>query len=74
MYAELKEGGLAMGRHRVAGLMSDNGMEARQKTRFKKTTDSDHGGVAPNVLDQNFTAEAPDEEWGVQPPQPELTH
>ncbi len=66
MHAELKESGLSMGRHRVARLMSENGMKARQKTRFKKTTDSDHGGpVASNVLDQNFAAEAPDEKWGV---------
>ena len=46
--------------------MSANGLKARQKTRFKKTTDSDHGGpVAPNVLDQDFTADGPDEKWGV---------
>ena len=66
MHAELKESGLATGRNRVARLMSENGMKARQKTRFKKTTDSDHGGpVAPNVLDQDFTTEGPDEKWGV---------
>lgn len=41
-------------------------MKARQKTRFKKTTDSDHGGpVASNVLDQDFTADGPDQKWGV---------
>jgi putative transposase len=66
MHAELKESGLAVGLHRVARLMSENGMKARQKTRFKKTTDSDHGGpVATNVLAQDFTAEAPDQKWGV---------
>ena len=66
MHAELKESGLAIGRHRVARLMSENGLKARQKTRFKKTTDSDHDGpVAPNVLDQDFTAQGPDEKWGV---------
>ncbi len=66
MHAELTESGLAIGLHRVARLMSDNGMKARQKTRFKKTTDSDHGGpVATNVLDQDFTAEGPNEKWGV---------
>ena len=66
MHAELQTSGLAMGRHRVARLMSENGLKARQKTRFKKTTDSNHGGpVAPNVLDQNFTAQGPDEKWGV---------
>ena len=66
MHAELQTSGLVIGRHRVARLMSENGLKARQKTRFKKTTDSDHGGpVAPNVLDQNFTAQGPDEKWGV---------
>lgn len=66
MHAELKERGLAVGLHRVARLMSENGMKARQKTRFKKTTDSDHGGpVATNVLEQNFKADAPDQKWGV---------
>lgn len=66
MHAELKELGLSIGRHRVARLMSENGLQARQKTRFKRTTDSDHGGpVARNVLDQDFTATAPDQKWGV---------
>jgi len=66
MHAELKESGLAIGRHRVARLMRENGLKARQKTRFKKTTDSDHSGpVAPNVLDQDFSAESPDQKWGV---------
>jgi putative transposase len=66
MHAELKESGLAIGRHRVARLMRENGLKARQKTRFKKTTDSDHGGpVATNVLDQDFAADGPDQKWGV---------
>jgi putative transposase len=66
MHAELKESGLAIGRHRVARLMSENGMKARQKTRFKKTTDSDHGGpIARNVLEQDFAAAGPDQKWGV---------
>ena len=66
MLVELRENGLTIGRHRVARLMSENGMKARQKTRFKKTTDSGHGGpVAPNILDQNFATDAPNEKWGV---------
>ena len=66
MHAELKESGFSIGRHRVARLMRENGLQARQKTRFKKTTDSDHGGpVAPNVLSQDFTATGPNEKWGV---------
>ena len=55
-------------RGRVARLMRDNNLMARQKTRFKKTTDSDHGGpVAINVLNQDFTANGPNEKWGVMP-------
>jgi putative transposase len=66
VHAELQESGLSIGRHRVARLMSENGLKARQKTRFKRTTDSDHGGpVATNVLDQDFTADEPDQKWGV---------
>jgi putative transposase len=66
MHVELNESGLSIGRHRVARLMSENGLKARQKTRFKKTTDSDHGGaIATNVLDQDFTADGPDQKWGV---------
>ena len=66
MHVELNEEGLAVGRHRVARIMRDNDLKARQKTRFKKTTDSDHGGpVAINVLGQNFTADGPNEKWGV---------
>lgn len=66
MHVELREAGLALGKHRVARLMRDNGMKARQKARFRRTTDSRHGGpVAPNLLDQDFGAVAPDQKWGV---------
>jgi transposase InsO family protein len=66
MHVELKEDGLAIGRHRVARLMRDNGLKALQKRRYKQTTDSAHGGpVAPNILDQDFSAEQPDQKWGV---------
>jgi putative transposase len=65
MHVELNEDGVAVGRHRVARIMRDNDLKARQKTRFKKTTDSDHGGpVAINVLDQDFSADAPNENMG----------
>ncbi len=66
MTAELNEDGIAVGRHRVARLMRDNGLKALQKRRFKKATDSDHKGpVAANVLDQDFAAVGPNEKWGV---------
>lgn len=41
-------------------------MKALQKRRYKKTTDSNHGGlVAPNLLDQDFACDGPDQKWGV---------
>jgi putative transposase len=66
MTVELNEGGFEVGRHRVARLMCENALKALQRKRFKKTTDSAHGGpVAPNLLDQDFTATAPNQKWGV---------
>ena len=66
MHVDLREDGLGIGRHRVARLMRDNALKANQKRRFKKTTDSNHGGViAANVLDQDFACEQPDQKWGV---------
>lgn len=65
MHAELTEKGLAVGRHRAARLMRDNGLKALQKRRYKKTTDSCHGGpVAANLLDQDFGCDGPDQKWG----------
>ena len=44
--------------------MRENGLRARQKRRFKRTTDSGHAWpVAPNMLDQDFTATAPNQKW-----------
>ena len=65
MTRELPDSGLAVGRRRTARLMRENGLRARQKRRFKRTTDSNHKSpVAPNLLDQDFSAEGPDQKWG----------
>jgi putative transposase len=49
----------------VARLMRENGLKAQQKRRYKKTTDSSHGGpVAANLLDQDFGCDGPDKKWG----------
>jgi putative transposase len=65
MTRELRDNGLAVGRCRTARLMRENGLVARQKRRFKRTTDSQHGWpVAANLLEQDFTATRPDEKWG----------
>ena len=64
MTRELRDIGLVVGRRRIARLMRDNGLQARQKRRFKRTTDSHHAWpVAPNLLDQDFTATGPDKKW-----------
>jgi putative transposase len=64
MTRKLQDSGLAVGRRRTARLMRENGLRARQR-RFRRTTDSHHAWpVAPNLLDQNFSAESPDQKWG----------
>jgi len=51
-------------RKRVIRLMHDDGLRARTRTRFKCTTMSDHDQpVAANVLDRDFTADAPNRRW-----------
>ena len=66
MTHELRDRGLQVGRRRTARLMRDNDLKARQKRRFKRTTDSEHAWpIAPNLIDQDFTATAPNQKWGV---------
>jgi putative transposase len=65
MTRELQDQGLRVGRRRTARLMRENGLRARQKRRFKRTTDSLHAfPVAPNLIAQDFSADHPDEKWG----------
>jgi len=65
IHADRKTQGLAIGRHRVARLMRDSGLRARQRRRRKRSTDSQHNNpVAPNVLEQDFTATGPNQKWG----------
>jgi len=65
MTRELQDQGLRVGRRRTARLMRENDLRARQPRRFKRTTDSLHAfPVAPNLLDQDFAAERPNQKWG----------
>ena len=51
-------------RKRVARLMRENDLVARQKRRFKVTTDSSHNyPVSPNLLNQNFEFETINQCW-----------
>jgi putative transposase len=59
---ELQDEGF--GRRRAARLMRENGLKARQTRRFKRTTDSHHAfPIAPNLLEQDFSAEHPNQKW-----------
>jgi putative transposase len=60
----LQARGQRVGRNRVARLMREQGLRARPKRRFRRTTDSNHQlPVAPNLLGRNFTADAPNKVW-----------
>jgi putative transposase len=51
-------------RKRVVRLMQEEGLKARVRKRFTCTTMSDHDQpVAANVLNRQFTAEAPNQRW-----------
>jgi transposase InsO family protein len=62
--AELQAQGFACSENRVARLMRAHGIQVQQKKRFKSTTNSQHAfPVAPNLLNQDFQAQAPNEKW-----------
>ena len=64
IHADLREDGETCGRHRVARLMRESGLVGAKAKQFKTTTNSQHSDpVAPNVLDQDFSAEAIDQVW-----------
>jgi putative transposase len=65
IWMELRAQGIRVGKLRVQRLMQRNGIRARGKRRFRiTTTDSRHSlPTAPNLLDRNFTATAPNQEW-----------
>ena len=61
---DLKEDGFEVGRRRVARLMKENGITGTPPKPFKRTTDSKHDlAIADNVLNREFTVEAPDTAW-----------
>ena len=60
----LQAEGEQAGRHRVAKLMRLAGMRAKAARKFKATTNSNHNlPVADNLLQQDFTAQKPNEKW-----------
>lgn len=64
IHRELRAVGTRIGRKRVARLMGAQGLVARPKRRFRRTTDSSHGRPpAPNLLGRRFVTNAPDNAW-----------
>jgi putative transposase len=64
MTEELQELGFDVGHRRVGRLMRQNGIEAVRTRKYKVTTDSKHSfAIAPNLLDRDFSATAPNQKW-----------
>jgi len=58
---ELRRKGWKVSKNRVARRMRHAGLRSIVRRKYRPTTDSRHSyEVAPNLLERNFTAEAPD--------------
>ncbi len=61
---DLRDEGLYVSRKRVARIMRQLGIQGCQPRRYRTTTESNHDRpVAPNHLDRNFAATAPNQKW-----------
>jgi putative transposase len=64
IHADLAGQDVRVSRKRVGRVMREEGLTARARKRYKCTTMSDHDQpVAANVLNQEFTADAPNQRW-----------
>ena len=64
IHAELADGGVRVGRKRIARLMRQARIEGVSRRRRTKTTQrSEHGRRAPDLVDRNFKADAPNQLW-----------
>jgi putative transposase len=64
VHAAMKRQGIRCGRKRVARLMRQLGLTAHARKRKPHTTQSDHDHpIAPNELNREFTASAPNQKW-----------
>jgi putative transposase len=65
IHAALQGKGVKCSRKRVARLMRGHGILARQRRKRKPPTTQRAAGAvpAPNLLNQNFSAPAPDQKW-----------
>lgn len=64
IHAALVAQDVTCGKNRVARLMQEDGLQARRRRRYKRTTQSRHNWpVAPNRLAQSFVATGPNQKW-----------
>ena len=64
IHRDLVEQDIRVSRKRVVRLMQAEGLQARARKRCKVTTMSEHDQpVAANLLDRQFTADAPNQRW-----------
>jgi transposase InsO family protein len=64
IHEDLIEQDERVSRKRLIRLMQEDGLVARARKRYKRTTMSDHDQpVAANLLDRQFEADAPNQRW-----------
>jgi len=63
IHAELAAKGILVGRKRIARLMSQAGLAGVSRRKFVVTTVKDGSRQAPDLVEREFTAEAPDRLW-----------
>ncbi len=61
---DLQDAGYHYNRKTIAASLRRQGLKAKAAKKFRVTTDSKHNRpVAPNLLQQDFTASAPNQKW-----------
>ena len=64
VHRELQARGRRIGKNRIARSMQKQGLFGKRRPRFRVTTNSEHEmPIAPNLLERDFTADAPNEVW-----------
>ena len=64
MTEELQEPGLKIGHRQVGRLMRESGINIIRTQKLRVTTDSNHSfNIAPNLLEQDFSADGPNQKW-----------
>jgi transposase InsO family protein len=64
VHRALRKKGIRVSRKTVERVMREDGIVARQKRAFRRTTDSNHPKpIAPNVVQRDFEPAAPNQVW-----------